>query len=127
LFGPPLLRAILPVIYFIVKTCIFIFVFIWLRATLPRLRYDRLMDLGWRVMLPVGLLWVLLTGFSVVIRQTAERTTVLRYAALGAGIAVALYLLAPLLSHLPRRGGGGPALPESGGEKAKLPSEKAGV
>ncbi len=118
LFGPPLLRAILPVIYFIVKTCIFIFVFIWLRATLPRLRYDRLMDLGWRVMLPVGLLWVLLTGFSVVIRQTAERTTVLRYAALGAGIAVALYLLAPLLSRLPGRGGGGPALPEGGGEKA---------
>ncbi|MGH8906300.1 MAG: NADH-quinone oxidoreductase subunit NuoH [Egibacteraceae bacterium] len=99
LFGPPLLQAILPVVYFIAKTCVFIFVFIWLRATLPRLRYDRLMALGWRVMLPLGLLWVLLTGFAVVVRQSAERSTVLRYAAVGLGVAVTLYLVAPLFSR----------------------------
>jgi NADH-quinone oxidoreductase subunit H len=87
LFGPPILQAILSVVYFVLKVFVFVFVFIWLRATLPRLRYDRLMDLGWRVMLPLGLLWVLATGFSVVIRQTTERATVLKYAAAGAVIA----------------------------------------
>jgi NADH-quinone oxidoreductase subunit H len=135
LFGPALLQAVLPVVYFILKTCVFIFVFIWLRATLPRLRYDRLMDLGWRVMLPLGLLWVLLTGFSVVLRQSTDRNTVLRYAAVAAVAGALLYLLAPLVSRLPGRGpggggGGGPddgeplpagdggrALPERRGEK----------
>ncbi|MGH8899613.1 MAG: complex I subunit 1/NuoH family protein, partial [Egibacteraceae bacterium] len=100
-FGPPILRAILPVAYFVLKVFVFVFAFIWLRATLPRLRYDRLMDLGWRVMLPLGLVWVLATGFSVVIRQTTERATVLRYAAVGAVIAAVLYFVAPLFSHRP--------------------------
>ncbi|MGH8883753.1 MAG: NADH-quinone oxidoreductase subunit NuoH [Egibacteraceae bacterium] len=100
-FGPPILRAILPVAYFVLKVFVFVFAFIWLRATLPRLRYDRLMDLGWRVMLPLGLVWVLATGFSVVIRQTTERATVLRYAAVGAVIAAVLYFVAPLFGQRP--------------------------
>jgi NADH-quinone oxidoreductase subunit H len=103
LFGPPIVQAILPVIYFVLKVFVFVFVFIWLRATLPRLRYDRLMDLGWQVMLPLGLLWVLATGFSVVIRQTTERATVLKYAAAGAAIAAVLYFVAPLLGQRPGR------------------------
>jgi NADH-quinone oxidoreductase subunit H len=100
-FGPPVLRALFPVVYFILKVFVFVFVFIWLRATLPRLRYDRLMDLGWRVMLPLGLLWVLATGFSVVVRQTTDRATVLTYAAVGALIAAVLYYVTPLLRRRP--------------------------
>ncbi len=136
LFGPPFLQAVLPVVYFIVKTCAFIFVFIWLRATLPRLRYDRLMDLGWRVMLPLGLLWVLLTGFSVVVRQSAQRSTILRYAAAAAVVAAVLYLLAPLLDRRPGAGGddgGGedgdeePLPTGDGGQALPRPREKVGA
>src|SRR5690606_3439315 len=42
-----------PIVWFSIKAALFLFVFVWLRASLPRLRYDRLMDLGWKVMLPV--------------------------------------------------------------------------
>ncbi len=66
LFGPDWLQAILPTLYFMAKTAGFLFIFIWLRGTLPRFRYDRLMDLGWKVLLPFGLVWVMLTGVIVV-------------------------------------------------------------
>jgi NADH-quinone oxidoreductase subunit H len=45
-------------IAFIVKTLIFLFVFIWLRGTLPRLRYDQFMRLGWKVLVPLSLVWI---------------------------------------------------------------------
>ena len=67
-------QIVLPIGYFLGKCLIFIFIFIWLRATLPRMRYDRLMDLGWKVMLPLGIVWVFLTGFAVVIRTYARDT-----------------------------------------------------
>jgi len=64
-FGPPLLRALVPTFWFCAKVFCFLFVYIWIRGTLPRFRYDQLMSFGWRVLLPVGLLNVLLTGFLV--------------------------------------------------------------
>ena len=51
-----------PVFWFSVKVFAFLFCFVWLRATLPRLRYDQLMDLGWKVLIPVALGWFLLIG-----------------------------------------------------------------
>ena len=51
-----------PVIWFIVKTSAFVYLFIWLRATMPRLRYDRLMWLGWKRLIPAGLLWIMVTA-----------------------------------------------------------------
>jgi NADH-quinone oxidoreductase subunit H len=49
-----------PPLWFIAKVLIFLFCFIWLRATLPRMRYDQFMRLGWKVLLPANLVWILL-------------------------------------------------------------------
>jgi NADH-quinone oxidoreductase subunit H len=49
-----------PLIWFIVKVAIFEFLFIWLRGSLPRVRYDQLMSLGWKVLIPVSIIWLLL-------------------------------------------------------------------
>jgi NADH-quinone oxidoreductase subunit H len=54
-----------PVVWFLIKTCAFIAVFILLRATLPRPRYDQLMALGWKLLLPLTLLNLLVTGAIV--------------------------------------------------------------
>ncbi len=50
------------VIWFVLKVVLMLYVFIWARATLPRYRYDQLMRLGWKVFLPISLLWVVLTA-----------------------------------------------------------------
>ncbi len=46
-------------LWFFLKTVVFLFIFVWFRATLPRLRYDQLMDLGWKVLIPFALGWFL--------------------------------------------------------------------
>ncbi len=57
ILGPPWMWG---VFWFFVKVVGFLFVFVWVRATLPRVRYDQLMDLGWKVLIPLSLGWVLL-------------------------------------------------------------------
>jgi NADH-quinone oxidoreductase subunit H len=59
-----------PVIWLILKIALVLFVFLWVRATFPRYRYDQLMRLGWKVFLPLSLLWVVLTsGYLVYFNQ----------------------------------------------------------
>jgi NADH-quinone oxidoreductase subunit H len=51
-----------PFLWFLLKVFLTIFILIWFRGTLPRLRYDRLMDIGWKVLIPVSLLNIMVTG-----------------------------------------------------------------
>ena len=48
-----------PVLWFLAKVMIFVFIFIWLRGTLPRLRYDQFMKFGWKRLIPVSLVWII--------------------------------------------------------------------
>ena len=65
-FGPDWMWGPL---WFVAKLAIFLFMFIWFRATLPRFRYDQLMDLGWKAMIPLALGWLLLLGTINVARD----------------------------------------------------------
>lgn len=61
-FGIEALAVIPGFIWFIAKVCFVLFIFLWARATLPRYRYDQLMRLGWKVFLPLTLIWVVVTA-----------------------------------------------------------------
>jgi NADH-quinone oxidoreductase subunit H len=65
---PPIahLKWVFPIIWFLIKTSIFCFCYIWFRAALPRFRYDQLMDLGWKRLIPLSLGWMLIVaGFLI--------------------------------------------------------------
>jgi NADH-quinone oxidoreductase subunit H len=57
-----------PVVWFLIKLYLFIFLFIWLRGTLPRFRYDQLMRFGWKVLLPIALVNIMVTAVFVALR-----------------------------------------------------------
>jgi len=57
---------LVPIAWFVCKTLAFLFLYVWLRAALPRLRYDQLMDLGWKVLIPLSMAWVLLVASAMV-------------------------------------------------------------
>jgi NADH-quinone oxidoreductase subunit H len=56
-----------PVVWFVVKVMVIVFFMIWMRGTLPRLRYDQLMSLGWKVLIPVALLNIVFTGGVILV------------------------------------------------------------
>jgi NADH-quinone oxidoreductase subunit H len=56
-----------PVVWFFLKTLAFVFFFIWVRGTMPRLRYDQLMSFGWKVLTPLSLLNILVTGWLLML------------------------------------------------------------
>lgn len=58
-----------PLLWFTAKVWGFIFLFIWLRATLPRLRYDQFMNLGWKILIPVALVWLMAAAVIRTIRN----------------------------------------------------------
>jgi NADH-quinone oxidoreductase subunit H len=68
-WNPPFgLTAVPGIVWFVVKVACFMFFYMWLRATLPRLRYDRLMAFGWKVLLPVATLNLIATAVFVAYR-----------------------------------------------------------
>ncbi|WP_367607987.1 NADH-quinone oxidoreductase subunit NuoH [Legionella sp. W05-934-2] len=67
--GMPLLESIFFVVpgfvWFFIKVSLFLFIYLWMRATFPRYRYDQLMRLGWKVLIPTTIVWVVVTALMV--------------------------------------------------------------
>ena len=79
----------LPLVWFLIKTFLFLFLYVWLRGTLPRLRYDQFMRLGWKFLVPISLVWVVaLQGVRVLTSQGLTSGRLLMV--LGAVVALAL-------------------------------------
>jgi len=79
-----------PILWFLGKVVTLIFVFYWLRATLPRLRYDQFMALGWKVLIPVNLVWILIVAaFRELTNEGRSRIETLAYV----GIPLAVIVL----------------------------------
>ncbi|GAA1606452.1 NADH-quinone oxidoreductase subunit NuoH [Kribbella sancticallisti] len=83
-----------PVLWFVGKMMCFIFFYIWLRGTLPRLRYDQFMKLGWKILIPVSLGWILLVATVRAVGREVEFQR--NYLLIGAGV-LALILLIPMV------------------------------
>ncbi len=67
-FGPALLQAILPILWFVAKVLFFLFLYIWIRATVPRFRYDQLMSFGWKFLLPIAMANIVVTSLVLALR-----------------------------------------------------------
>ena len=84
-----------PLLWFFGKVALFIFMFIWLRGTLPRFRYDQFMKLGWKVLIPASLVWIVAVSFVRVIRLTEDIDQ--RWIYIGGGVLAALLALSAFL------------------------------
>ncbi len=100
-FGlPEPIAALMPSVWFTLKMGAFIFFFILLRGALPRARYHRLMDLGWKVLIPVALIWTLVTAGFVVINETGGVSAQLRVVfAAAAGVLILALLVMSSVSE----------------------------
>src|SRR5918911_4329516 len=85
-----------PLLWFILKTWVFLFVFIWLRGTLPRLRYDQFMRFGWKILIPGALIWVVAASAMRVLRTSGDLTSAQRY---GLIAGLALIVIALLVAY----------------------------
>ena len=64
-----------PMLWWLIKVQIFIFIFIWLRGTLPRMRYDQFMRFGWKVLIPVALVWTVIVAVARFLRDDVTLST----------------------------------------------------
>lgn len=88
-----------PLIWFVAKVWTFLFVFMWLRATLPRMRYDQFMALGWKLLIPVSLVWIMI----VAVLHSANITGVIPGLIAAVGLLLALLAVNALRRKLAER------------------------
>jgi NADH-quinone oxidoreductase subunit H len=113
------LAGLLGFVWFSAKVLFFIFFFILLRGALPRYRYDRLMDLGWKVLIPVGLVWTMVTAGFVLLE--AEQ------GGLSGGIRLALVALAGVIVLWLLVTAGRDDEPSGPAESTAIPTERPAV
>jgi NADH-quinone oxidoreductase subunit H len=79
-----------PFLWFMAKVFIFVFIFIWLRGTLPRLRYDQFMQFGWKMLIPVSLFWIVAVGTirAISLEGSINRT----YLFVAAAVAIVIFI-----------------------------------
>src|SRR3712207_8253691 len=83
-----------PLLWFFLKVVVALFIFIWLRGTLPRLRYDQFMQFGWKVLVPTALVWILAVATMRTVSREADLST--GQVAIYVGVPLALVVLAGL-------------------------------
>jgi NADH-quinone oxidoreductase subunit H len=89
-----------PLVWFLVKLYAVIFCLIWIRATVPRFRYDRLMNFGWKFLIPIALLWILITAAAIELPNVYSDARAA--AIISAGTVLVIVLLLPLFASQPR-------------------------
>jgi NADH-quinone oxidoreductase subunit H len=89
LIGPSVNSGWWPVLWFLIKVFILLFCYVWLRGTLPRTRYDQLMALGWKILIPASIVWILLVATVRELRTDNHSPVV--YAV--AGVVLILFVL----------------------------------
>ena len=101
--APDVVPWLWPLLWFLVKVIAIIYVYVLVRATLPRIRYDRLMAFGWKFLIPFGRVWVLATGAVVVLPDVYGKRPVVIGAAILVGAVLVLSLIWPLFTRSSRR------------------------
>lgn len=102
-----------PLLWFVIKLQLLLFFFIWLRATLPRLRYDQFMKLGWKVLIPVSMVWLMLVATVRALRnENYDFQSIVLYIA---GAVIAIVLLSFVVDIFREHEGREPAEPGPGG------------
>ncbi len=82
-----------PVLWFLGKVMFFVFIFIWLRGSLPRLRYDQFMAFGWKRLIPISLVWIIAVATVYVISNDESVAIDDNYLYAGFGVLLVLFLL----------------------------------
>ena len=83
-----------PLLWFFGKTLAFIFMFVWLRGTLPRMRYDQFMSFGWKILIPVSLAWIVAVAF---IRKLKSEDMLDQNVLIGVAVVAAVLIVATFL------------------------------
>jgi len=96
---PSVVHWFWPLLWFLLKLVLVVYVYVLIRATLPRMRYDRLMNFGWKVLIPFGLLWILATGAVIVLPEVFGRQRILTTLAGIVGVILVISLVTPLVSR----------------------------
>jgi NADH-quinone oxidoreductase subunit H len=85
-----------PIVWFLLKVVGFLFVFIWLRGTLPRLRYDQFMKLGWKVLIPASLVWIMVVAsIRTLYNEVDDTRTRMTWLLAGFAVLVVVFMFWP--------------------------------